>query len=424
MDRTPTAGKNYEILPITGDAYAIERRGIEIESLGDQMTAAADLLDTISLGAECRGKSLDSIKDSVGDVAKDLRTAGERYSPSGGHITSYARALDDAQARLNTLLPALEELWTTYRTTAGQQADDAMLPPAEGEPDEDLTTAADVDEDRDAWKAKAVEYEGVYDTWWAAYEDARRGIQGANDRGVEDSWWDDQLPWLEVLGDILSYAGIALAIVACILGGPFILIAAIVGLAALAVAVWKVSCGRGNGWDIAMAAIGVFPFGKAFSAFSAVRGAAAGTRLTALGNGLLGMGSDIVGAGWRNGAHLTGVLRAGRVGEVFHSPQVLNQNGTRVMREFFNDIGNPSMLSRLLLGREGAASAAISDAASGLSNRAVDNLTGFLSGQGAGGSIMQDMLSGGNQALDFLDGLGKAGAGFGFDRATGGWGIG
>ena len=420
MDRTPTAGKRYEILPISGEPYDIERRGIEIESLGDQMIAAASLLDTIDLGAECRGKSLDALKGDVTDVKDDLRKAGERYQPSGTHIVAYARALDGVQTTLSTLIPDLETLWNTYQTTASSFEDDSKLPaPEEGESADDRTTQGDVNEDHQAWKLKAVEYEAAYDTWWEAYETARSGIQDANDSGVEDSWWDDQLPWLETLGTILSYAGIVLAVAACILGGPFILAAAIVGLAALAVTVWKVSCGRGNWLDIAVAAIGVFPFGKAFSAFKAFKAAPG---LSSLGQGLLGIGGDVVGAGWKSGSKLTGLLTEGRVGQVFHADGLLNGNGTRVMNNFFKGLDSPSMLTRLLRGGDGAWAGAIGDSASGLSNKAFNNLRSFL-GDAPNGGIMDDMLSGGNAALDFVDNLGKAGFGFGYDRATGGWGF-
>lgn len=419
MDRTPTAGKQYEILSIAGEASVIERRGLEIESLGDQMLAAARVLDSIDLGAECRGKSLDALKGDVTDVRGDLREAGERYQPSGTHIVAYARTLDGVQTTLSSLIPDLQELWNTYQTTAGSFEDDSRLPePEAGESTDDRTTASDVENDHNAWKMKAVDYEKAYDTWWEAYEEARSGIQAANDGGVHDSWWDDQLPWLETLGTILSYAGIVLAVAACILGGPFILIAAIVGIAALAVTVWKVSCGRGNGLDILMAAVGVFPFGKAFSAFKAMR---ATPGLATLGRGLLGMGGDMVGAGWRGGSRLTGLLGEGRLGQVFHAGGNLNRHGTSVMRTFFNGLESPSMLSRLLRGSDGAWAGVIGDGASGLSNKAFNNLRTFL-GNTPNGGIMDDMLSGGNAALDFIDNLGKAGAGFAYDRSQGGWG--
>ena len=64
MDRTPTAGKQYEIIPIEGEAPAIELRGIEIESLGDQMLAAA---------AELKFELAARLRDEVQDLQKELR---------------------------------------------------------------------------------------------------------------------------------------------------------------------------------------------------------------------------------------------------------------------------------------------------------------------------------------------------------------
>lgn len=426
MDRTPTGGKHYEILEIEGQAYEIERRGIEIESLGDQMIAAADLLDRIKLGAECRGKSLESIKDSVGDMTGDLRKAGERYRPSGTAILTYARALDGVQAQLRSLMPDLERAWDDYVQTQGRFETDSQLPEPEEGTSEERTTASDVDQDRTAWEGYAVQYEGVYDTWWGAYEDARKGIKDANDDGVEDSWLDNSLPALEVLGDILSYAGIVLAVAACIIGGPFILAAALVGLAALAVTCLKVAGGRGGAMDIVMAAVGVFPFGKAFAAFGAVRTAVgAGGKFAALGRGLVDMGGDVVGAAWRNGSRLSGVLDQGMLARVMQDGgNVLNRNGSNVLRGFFRGLDDgPSVTARLLQGNQGAMQNMISDAASGLSNKAFNNLNGFLNGL-PHGNLMQDMLSAGNPVLNFVDGMGKATAGFSYDRATGGWGFG
>ncbi|GAB6856307.1 hypothetical protein [Microbacterium xylanilyticum] len=419
MDRTPTAGKHYEITTIAGDAYAIERRGLEIESLGEQMIASSDIIAKMKLGAECRGKSLDALKDDIEDVEGDLRKAGERYKPSGTAFVNYARTLDKVQTRLNTLMPEIETAWTAYTTAAGSYDHDSKLPPPkEGDPPaDDRTTQGDVDTARAAWEAKAVEYEHQYDSWWGAYEQARKDIKSANDNGVHDSFWDDALPFLEALGTILSYAGIVLAVLACIIGGPFILIGAIVGLAALAVTVWKVSCGRGTALDIVMAAVGVFPFGKAFALAKGLRAAPA---MSTLGRGLLSMGGDVVGAGWRNGSKLTGLIGAGRFGQVFHASGALNRNGTRVMQGFFNGLESPSVLTRLLRGKEGAWTQTISDAASGLSNKGFNNLNQFL-GNARNGGMMQEMLSGGNRVTDFLDGMGKASAGFAYDRATGGW---
>lgn len=414
MDRSPNT--HVEIIQLTGDAAGIEQRGREIESLGDQMQAAAALLDDIELGAETRGKSLDTIKDVVGDAASDLRTAGERYKPSGTVLRQYGDTLGTVQSTIASLLPELQELWTAYTTEQSSYEADSQLPdPEPGESTADRTSLQDVEGKRELWAEKAVEYETAYSTWWGAYEDARTGIKDANDDGVEDNWVDNHLDFLNFVLDVLSYAGIALAIVACIVGGPFILLAAIVGLAALGLTILKVAGGHGNGMDIAMAAIGVFPFGKAAGLF---KGAG---KLTAL----KGMAGDVVGAGWKNGSRVTSVLTRGKAGQVFHAGGTVNKNGSRVMRDFFGGLGGPSPLSRLYRGHEGAYAHLLSDAGSGLSNKARGNLGQFL-GTTPGGSIVQDMLGSPatSGAIDFLDNMGKATAGFAYDRAQGGFGFG
>lgn len=411
MDRTPT--KHLEIMQISGNAAAIEERGREIESLGQQMNEAAKLLDDIDMGAETRGKSLDAIKDVVGDAADDLRTAGTRYEPSGKVLWQYGAALETAQTRITNLMPDLETAWSAYTTEyANWEADEQLPDPEPGESTSARTTWSDVERERDTWETHATTYEGIYETWWSAYEDARKGIEDANDEGVEDNWVDDHLEALELALDILSYAGIALALVACILGGPFILLAALAGLAALALTVIKVTGGHGNGWDIAMAAVGVFPFGKAAGLFKGAGKLAA----------LRGMGGDIIGAGFRNGSRASQVITRGTGAQIFTRGGTLNQNGTRVIRDFFGGFDGPSLASRLYRGHEGAYASMLSDAAGGLSNKARGNLQQFLGGT-PGGGVVQDMLSGGSTsgALDFIDNMGKASAGFAYDRATGGW---
>jgi hypothetical protein len=419
VDRTPN--KHLEILPIEGDAAEIEAHGIRIESLGDQMKAAARILDTIALGAECRGESLDKIKDSVGDASADLRTAGERYQPSGGHILRYGRRLDSVQRRLDTILPDLEELWDAYTREQSSYERDAQLPdPEPGESTADRTSAADVAAKRELWEDRAVDYEHAYDSWWTAYDDARKGVQQANDDGVEDSWLDNMLPAIEVLLVVLAVAGIVLAIAACIVGGPFILAAALVGLASLVLTVAKVSRGRGDALDVVVAAIGVFPFGKAFSLVSGLRSAASGARLATLGRGLVDMGGDIVGAGWRNGSRFRGVIDAGDTARVFHNAGegALNRNGTRVLRDFFEGPGSrgPSMVERLLRGRDAAQAHHFIDAVGGLSTRARGNLAQFL-GSTPHGSVVQAALAAGptNAVVDVLDGIGKAAGGFAYE---------
>lgn len=417
----PTPNKRYDVLWIEGDPAGMERRGIEIESLGEQMVGAANLMDLMKPGSECRGLSLKKIEEVLGDVSGDLRTAGERYTPSGQAIYTYARVLDDVQATLRPLIPALEELWATYSTTQQQfEADESLPEPEEGAPDE-RTNSGDVDDAKELWNTKAAEYERAYDSWWPAYVAARDGVKSANDTGVEDSTWDKVADVLKKVVDVLSYAGIVLAVAACIVGGPFILAAAIIGGASLLLTVVLAAGGKASLADVGMAALGVFPFGKAFAAFKLVKVAAPGSRLTALGTGLKGMGGDVVGAGWRSGGRITSFVDDGRTAVVRHGDGSVNGSGSSRVRQFFGraDEG-PSMADRFLRGQEGAWQSNFAEAlAQAPSTRARQHIANHFDANG-----MQDMLGGGNLALDFADNMGKAGAGFAYDRATGGWGIG
>ena len=90
MDKTPV-GK-HEIRKISGEAEIIDRRGREIESLGIQMKEAAGVLEIIKDGAETRGKSLDEIKEKVGDKTSNGTGSGSSTSSGAGAPSRVTRS--------------------------------------------------------------------------------------------------------------------------------------------------------------------------------------------------------------------------------------------------------------------------------------------------------------------------------------------
>jgi len=271
--------RGHCIAKISGEAAAIEARGRQMENLGMQMRESASILEKIKNGTEGQGFSVDKIKDSVGELHVDLGRAGERYEPSGRVIRVYGEALDSVQGTVNSIVDECERLWNAYVSAAGavDDASEASIPA--DETPEQKTKREDAAEELagskadayQAWLDEATKYDDPFDTWDEAYETALAGLQDVNEDGVTDSWWDDQLPWIEVVLNVLTVVGIILAVVCLFVAGPVLAvlaaIAAVIALVSLVLTIVKVANGRGNGWDIAFAVIGVIPFGRVGSLF-------------------------------------------------------------------------------------------------------------------------------------------------------------
>jgi len=284
--------RGHCIAKISGEAAAIEARGRQMENLGMQMRESASILEKIKNGTEGQGFSVDKIKDSVGELHVDLGRAGERYEPSGRVIRVYGEALDSVQVPVNTIVDECERLWGLYVNASGAVDDAASASiPADETPEQKTERENAADElsgskesAYQAWLEEATKYDDKYDTWDEAYETAVAGLQDVNEDGVTDSWWDDQLPWIEVVLQVLTVVGIILAVVCLFVAGPVLAvlaaIAAVLALVSLVFTIVKVANGRGNGWDIVGAVVGVIPFGRLGSLFKG--GAKLGPFLTGM----------------------------------------------------------------------------------------------------------------------------------------------
>lgn len=407
--------RGRELREISGNAEDIAQRGRDMVNLGDRMQRAANTLNHIASGTVGKGLSIDKMRDEAEAVYSDLKTAGIRYSPSGAVIRDYGVTLGEVQQPVRSLVEDCESRWATVRTRS------LALEEAEQAREDTASLQSSFDLAVDAWEDEARNYDGYYDTWDAAYNAAVNGLEDANSSGVSDSLLDNALPVLDAISVVLSIAGVVLAVVACILGGPFVLAAALVGLAALGVTLLRAAGGRADGSDIMWSAIGVFPFGKAFGTIKGIAGASGFLgKLGAAGSGGLGMLTDIVGLGGTTSRGLvTSLLSRGSAAEVFHAGgQVLNQNGSRVLRQWFGDTGGPSVMHRLLQGFDGATGAHFADAASGLSAKAQNNLAQFLGGPQGSHAVANLMNNPGgsvDQVLNFVDGLGKTAGGAAHD---------
>ncbi|WP_438854061.1 hypothetical protein [Agromyces sp. M3QZ16-3] len=296
----PDSPKGREIERLEGDASVIIERGTAIEELGLRMQKAANTLRLLADGQVGRGESLDAVRDQAEEVHADLRTAGLRYSPSGTALRRYGEAVDEVQFSLNAAVRHCEELWESVRTraTAVDDADDTPADPdgATSARDE-AQAAADgaLETAEQEWREAAARFDGFYDTWDAAYDTALSGLEGANDDGVEDGFWDDALPVLDFIVEVLEVVGVVLFVAALIVGGPLVaILATAAALITLAATIVLYAKGRKNGMDLGLAIVGVIPFGKLGRIFAA---AGEGSALARIGKPVgLFLGVDDVSA--------------------------------------------------------------------------------------------------------------------------------
>ncbi|MDJ0335775.1 MAG: hypothetical protein ACOH10_05950 [Rhodoglobus sp.] len=416
--------RNHSIEKISGDASVIYQRGVDMENLGMQMRESALILEKIKNGTEGKGYSVEKIKDNVNSLHTDLGRAGELYEPSGRVVRTYGTALSSAQTVIDSIVENCETLWTAYQNALGNLTDaTSATVPADETPEQKIareTANGELGSAKNAaWKAwhdEATLYDAPYETWDEAYENAVEGLKDANEDGVKDTFWDNQLPWIEIALNVLAVAGIVLAIAAVIIGGPLIAaFAAIVAIATLVLTIVKVSRGRGSGWDIAIAVVGVIPFGR----LAQLKGVFKGT--TKFSVFLKGFGADAIG--------LTGIqqFRAARgLPSLIDNTTLVNQAGRRSGNFVNRNVGalgdeiadlssffgkpslNPSVLRNRLLGGGSADMAeGMANAFGGHKPTIVRQMDALLSGSALDG--LQDALSGLDKGANVIDTLVKPG---------------
>lgn len=283
----------HEVAVIVGDAAGIRDRGREIEDLGEQMLGASDILREIGDGAtEERGRSIERIQKEVGDVHEELRLAGDRYKPTGTAMKAYGNTLESVQTAMRRIvldaeqakevldakLAAAATATSAADAAADPAADDAAAVERAADLESTATTATNaVGPAQDELNEQFRLFDVEWDTWDAAYDAALTAVNDATEGNVTDDWTDDLAGVVEVVLEVLSWVGVALAIAALVIGGPLIAaIAAVVGIIALIGTIFLAMKGRRGTGDVVWAIVGILPFGKLGKLFQK------GKRLTGL----------------------------------------------------------------------------------------------------------------------------------------------
>jgi hypothetical protein len=273
--QTPVGGKMIDVL--RGDPDDVKSRGQQIVDLGTDMANAWNLISRlVSDGAEMEGQSIEKLRELCEKVSSDLSDASELYAAVGPHILTYGTELETSKGVIDPLVTRLQELWDDYYTLSSNADTAEGAVPREPDDDADAdeqsaydTASANADEKRGLatakkteWDEAAGEYDTAWDDWFDAFDRAAKNIKEGVSGKIEDSWKDDLRGALDFLANVLAVAGIVLAVLAIVIGGPIIAaLAAIVAVATLAVALTrKLAFDDGSWLDVAFGVIGVIPF--------------------------------------------------------------------------------------------------------------------------------------------------------------------
>ncbi|MGH3352761.1 MAG: hypothetical protein ACRDPS_18995 [Nocardioides sp.] len=279
----PDTHGGRELLKVEGDAGGIGIRATSIIDLGEKMSTAADTLQLFADGDLGKGDSLEKIREQAKEVYGDLRTAGKRYSPSGEALKLYGQALETVQDETDSLVTNANTAWESVNTTSyalleveqsqeqhDQEAENKPAGEGDGEaaaqrPDSSAEQAA-FDSAVGDWESYWGSYDAPVSTWEDAYETARDDLEEVNENGVEDGFWDNAMPFVEGALKVLQVIGFIALIIAICFTGPFAALAAVIGVIAgvltLALEASKFLADRGSGRGMALAILGVVPFGK------------------------------------------------------------------------------------------------------------------------------------------------------------------
>ncbi|HLS65254.1 MAG TPA: hypothetical protein VK060_17880 [Ruania sp.] len=265
MNKSPMS---RDIEYLIGDGETIESRGKQIESLGKKMIESATILEAVKDSEDGQyGKAVDKLREEIGEAHDTLREAGELYQPVGPHIADYGAQVSESQPLIKSKVDECVQLWNSFEGLPG-----SVTGPDSGADDEDAAESEYQAKKQayDDWNEAAGEYDSLVSTWELAYGKAESGISDDMAGKIRDpDWFWDAIDFLV---DALGWVALAVGILAIIVGGPFIALAAILGAAIFALTLLQYLGGEASLGDMFWATIGIVPFGKAGLLFRGAKG--------------------------------------------------------------------------------------------------------------------------------------------------------
>src|SRR5699024_410213 len=218
---------------LEGDPEVIVARGQQISDVGEAMAESAHWLEKIKdEAAEQQGKAIDTLRETIKDSSATLKKAADLYEPVGPVLKGYGEQLEGLQVTINELVDECRDL----------AADVPAVVPAEGDDDPEAEQGRQAHAD---WHDKAEMFDTAYDEWEDAFEKAANGITDEMAGTIEDSGWRE---FWDIAGKVLEVAGLIVAVLAIVIGGPMLFWAALlVGVLAVIVASAQASYGDKDG---------------------------------------------------------------------------------------------------------------------------------------------------------------------------------
>lgn len=271
MTYWPYTQQNRQIREITQDGSDINMLGWDIWYLGLWMESSAETMQNLADGSDGQqGKSVDALREKLGDAHVQLALAGELYMPLGQALKDYGSELRDTiKTAVNTAQSDAYEKWTTYTGLPGDKDGRSYFlgigKPEEGSPEEDEHETEDAAKKQawDDWIVAAGAYDSAYDTWETAWTNAVTTIDDAFSDDLKDSKWEKFKEGFNWVADKLSWVALGLGIAALIIGGPIIgALAALAAVTLLAMTLIQFAYGDKTLTDVAWELVGIVPVGK------------------------------------------------------------------------------------------------------------------------------------------------------------------
>jgi hypothetical protein len=282
--------------PVVADLPEVNARLAYFRSLAETMRTEGQRLSRIASGDSLKGQYADKLRSDAGTVAKDLDQVVGRYDAVVQALTEYEPALDTALAgssqALDDAINANSALLAANAMPTATAAPGKQLTQQQEQVNADKATATAAAADR--LNAAKQRLAGVLSALDEAGQAAAAVIrQGFND-GLTDSAWDRFKyffkKFLQILIKVLTYIGMALAVIALVIPGvgEAILAAGVaLGAVTLAANIGLKALGGGSWADIGIAIAGLLTFGAAKFIGPAIQAG-----LKSLGGAIRGVGSS------------------------------------------------------------------------------------------------------------------------------------
>lgn len=258
--------------PVVADVAAFDARISHFRVLAEAIRVEGQRLAAIASGEALRGKYADELRSVAGEVGHDFSQVVGRYDAVVSALTVYRPAMEEAltgsEAALNDAIDASGAQKTADALTQAKPSHGAVLTVEQTQSNADKVTATAAASARlDAAKARLASVLGRLDD---AGQRAATAIRAGFNDGLKDSRLDrlkyDLKKFLKILVKVLTYIGMALAVLALFIPGigQIVMAAGLaIGVAVLAADIALKAMGEGSWVDIGIGIAGLLTFGAA-----------------------------------------------------------------------------------------------------------------------------------------------------------------